>query len=160
MLGKRIVGPRDVVLGWDPAVDEDKSDLTAYQEALFDFASGHIKIKPGSKPTVWRLGPLTEAQKRYAKGLKEQSTEWSDYVFRCGIHAITGYLISDDATGEREVTQPDRKDRPGMGEMASIEWLHGSGVALQDVEHVAMIAWIISEARPPLSKLSGQVAGL
>jgi len=160
MLGKRIVGPRDVVLGWDPAVDDDKSDLTAYQEALFDFASGHVKIKPGCVPTVWRIEPLTEAQKRHSKGFEFQSPGWSDYVFLCAVHAITGYLISDDATGEREVTQPDRKDRPGMGEMASIEWLHGSGIALQDVESVAMLSWIISEARPPLSRLSGQAAGL
>lgn len=158
MLGRRIVGPRDVVLATDEALDSEKSDVKAYQDALFDFSSGHMVVRDGMKPTVFRVGPLTEAQKRTAKGLDQSSPEWSDYVFRCGIYDVKNYLVINGES-ESEVTTPDRKDRPGIGEMASIEWLEQSKIALTDIETVAMIAWIISEARPPLSRLSGPPAG-
>lgn len=158
MLGHRIVGPRDVVLGHDDAIDEQASDLKAYADALWDLASGHVKFKPGSKPTVWSVGPLTEAQKRHAKGIDVESPEWTDFVFCCCIHGVRDYCVLDNGS-ERTVSQPDRKDRPGMGETASREWLDASGIRLTEREWVARIAWMISEAGLPLSHSSGPPAG-
>lgn len=147
------------MLAQDNAIDGKASDLKAYQDALFDFDAGHMKVKNGSTPTLFTVGPLTEAQKRSAKGLPDGSPEWYDFVFRCGIHDVKNYLVVDENGSEHEVTPPDRKDRPGMGEMASVEWLENSKIALNHIEAIAMIAWIISEASPPLSRLSGQPAG-
>jgi len=159
MLGKRIVGPRDVVALWDPAVNDEGTDAEAYAESLFDFNAGHVKIHEGGKPTIWRMGPLTEAQKRHAAGYTMRSPEWCDFVFRCSIHGVRDYLIQNEDGSEREITQPDRKDRPGMGEMASEEWLLSSGISMREIEGLAAVGWMISEAMPPLSKLSGRPAG-
>lgn len=149
MLSRKIHGPRKVVLGWDPAVDSDASDLVAYKDSGWDFDSGHLKIRAGETPTVWTLGPLTEAQKRRAKAFDVDSPDWTDFVFRCGIHGVTNYLIQD-VNGEREVSQVVRKDVPGLGEMATVEWLESSKFVLDDLWGLAMIVWQMSEARAPL----------
>jgi hypothetical protein len=158
MLGKKIVGPRDAVVGWDPAVDQDASDFEAYREALFDADSGSVKFHPGATPTRWRIGPLTAAQLRHARALPDVGTDRIDYVFCCGIHGISNYVIEDPA-GEHEVKQPDRKPRPGMGDMASLEWLRDSGIAVQDVEAVAAMILLISEPRPSSCRPSVPPAG-
>jgi len=158
MLSHKIVGPRDAVLFTDPAIDENKSDAEAYRDALFDFSAGHVAIKTGEKPTLWTIGGLTEAQKRHAQSYEITGVEWADFVFRCGIHGIKNYLVMD-GDSEREPSPPDRKDRGTLGQMASEEWLHKSGLALADIQSVAMMIWAISEARVPLSKRSKPPAG-
>ena len=158
MLSHRIVGPREAVLFSDPAIDENKSNPEAYRDAMFDFAAGHVAIKQGEKPTLWRISGLTEAQKRAAQGFEVGGCEWADFVFRCGIHGIKNYLVMD-GDSEREPSPPDRKDRGLLGQLASEEWLHGSGLALADIQSVAMMIWALSEARVPLSRQSKPPAG-
>ena len=49
-----------MVLPNDDAIDPETSDMAANAEALYDFSAGHIKIKEGCKPTLFKIGPLFE----------------------------------------------------------------------------------------------------
>lgn len=154
MLGRRIVGPRDVVFLTDPAVSPE-TDSQGYIDAAFDMKSPALKIVEGETPTVWSMAPLTDAQRRQAKTMEMGEVDWNEYVFCCAIHGIKGYIIDEEGKEPREVEQPDR----GEGDRASVEWLRRSGIASQDIDHGAQLGWLMSEARPPLSKLSGRPAG-
>lgn len=158
MLSRRVHGPRKVVLLWDPAVDDDASDVQAYRDSGWDYGSGHVKIKDGQKPTVFLVAPLTEQQKRRARSYDVDSPEWSDFVFRCAVHGVHNYGLTDEH-GTRELPPVVRREVPGTGEMVTQEWFDASRIVTPDITGIAMIAWQISEARDPLLSPSPEPSG-
>ena len=156
-LGRRICGPRWVVLPYDPALDDIKSDFDGYRESLFDI--GKVVVRPGEQPSRFKISPLTEKQKRVARAHDTGSHEFAELVFRCGILEVDNYPVQSDDGSTVDPSPPDRLDRGALGESATVEWLNSSRIAHSDIEVLAAMIWRLSEARPLISTASAKRAG-
>lgn len=148
-LGRQIFSTHDMVLPYDPAIDQEKSDLAAFTNKQPRFSAKHVVAKPGQNLSIFTVCSLGDLQKRVLRqsGKETDSFDFLEAVFRCGVLAIKNYPIVE-GDSRKEVSQPDRKERPPLGECASPEWLQSSCIAHTDVEMVGAAVWNLSEARP------------
>ena len=144
MLGRRVLGEREIVLPNDPAVDLEASNLDAYRDSFFDIQ--HLKIRDGATPTRWKICPLTVRQRR--RLADEDTYARRELIVRCGLVWITDYALQDESGNAMSIQQPDRQERTGLGVAASEQWLESMHLHQDDLLLLSLGILAISEARP------------
>jgi len=157
-VGRRICGPRPVILPTDSAVDADKFSFEEYRDSLF--ARDKVPLRDGVEPTVFTVGSLPVAGKRAAANHEFDSFGWRQSVLRYGLHRVDGYVLEDDDGKAMAFEQPDGD--PSAGKPASQEWADRCPLLDAEAQMLAIIIWNLSNAAPlslaPSSRQSGDGA--
>lgn len=156
MLPKRITGPRKFVLPGDGAIDQDAMDkpgmVEKFRESQYDV--GLLPLLDGERPTYFHCSPLTVRQKRAVQSLDVGTHTWCEMVVRMGL--VRAENAPDD------FPQPDREKRADFGICASVDWIdrvQEEHMTFADVDALATMIWVISEASPLSRRRSGTPPG-
>jgi hypothetical protein len=155
---KRVVsGPRRIAVAIrvgeacvsDPAVNLASSDLSKYQESLYDIS--HLKFYDGQTPTFFTIQPLSRKQKDIIGGV-EDFRKKANLAARMSVLSIENYEIERDGGVTVRDPQPDRQQSGDLGSMASESWLDTLDLPADFLAGLYWHIYRLSEAQGPLSK--------
>lgn len=164
MLGRRVTGPRRVVIAVelpaggavvDPAVDVERSNLAEYRASLWD--DRHLAFRAGEKPTWFLIQPLTRRQKDACEGFAPRAA--AAWYLRCALLAIENYQVVSAAGEIIDAPQPERVPNGAFGLMATEKWVDELNLPEEHLLACWFMIRALSEAQLPLSKPSATPSG-
>lgn len=140
MLGRKVLGPVEVVLPIDPAIVPD-CDYTEYEKSHFD--QSKLTFKEGEEPTVWTLRPLSTDEMDWC--LAHEKHFYLRAIVRCGLVGIKNYHHEDQNGAVTLIHTPKFVQSAETGsKIISEDWLKTMNFSM----------FIISELSEAITKVS------
>lgn len=158
IMRKKVTEPIDIVLLHDPAIDMEKSDLSAYVD---DYDTEHLVYKDGLRPTIFKLKQLTEPQKDFLDrySMETQSRTRAKWAIRFALANVDNLLT--DVDGQIVPADPItfQKIHGVPGTVVKDSWLNQSGLGTEELSALMTAIVMHSEVMSPLSGQSEPRSG-
>ena len=148
-LGQYVRDELAVILGDDDAI-ASKASYDDYTAAGFD--ERKLELKPGSTPTRFTLGRLTDDQRKHFDELLS-GPERAEFALRCSLKRIDGYELRYPDGRVAQVTVPPCEPDPKFGPMLPAKWFKTLPLAPSHMLALtAIVRFVLSEASLPFPK--------
>lgn len=146
-LGKRVISAVDLILQEDSAIDSESSD---YEKYLKTFDRKHLTLVEGEHPTIFRIRPLTYAQRMELDSIDvDDLARRCEFAVRCGLEKVENYTIETGGT-EMELQPVQRRREGRLGELVTKDWLSEANFPSSQTFSLANAISILSEGKRPL----------